>query len=173
MQRIDELFASQESKVTKREEVEKVISDAVFLISFYVGKTRFATPIDRVKEIVEEAAVTALPVANEVYSGVLNLRGNLIPILSAVRLLRSDSATSTTDNSSKKGKRFVVFETKDKEPFAIEATQVHKVECPESELRGLSEVFNEVIRIEETPTHLLNFFSPEAVKILAAGEVSL
>jgi chemotaxis signal transduction protein len=170
VQQLEGVFVEQETKLTSDEKVSKAVSDAVFLVSFYIRDTRFATRIDRVREVVEDAVVTPLPVSNDVYSGVINLRGNLIPVLAASRLVKSGSDHSLKDITEDRPRRFIVFETQQKDAFAVEATGVHKVECPESEVRDLGDKFSEVIRIDGTPTQLLNFCGADANKVLSAEE---
>lgn len=170
---LKDVFSNQDAKLTEAINTDKTASEAIFLISFFIGQTRFATFIDRVKEIVEDATVTPLPIPSEAYSGVLNLRGNLIPVLAPQRLLSSEASRIKLTSEENPLRRFVVFESKGKGAFAVEAVRVHKVECPESELKNLTDGFTEVIRIQGSPTHLLNFLGAEAAKILAsAGEMS-
>lgn len=168
---LKDVFSEQETKLTETKNSDQAASDAVFLISFYIGQTRFATLIDQVREIVEDATVTPLPIPNETYSGVLNLRGNLIPVLSPQRLLSAEASKIKLNSDESTQKRFVVFETKGKGAFAVEAAQVHKVECPQSEFKSITNGFSEVIRIQDSPTYLINFMEMEAEKILAAGDI--
>ena len=51
------------------------------LISFSVGKEEYGIPILEVQEIVRMPKITHLPQTQEFIKGIINLRGNLIPII--------------------------------------------------------------------------------------------
>lgn len=51
------------------------------VITFTLGGERFAIPIHRVQEIIRLVAVTRLPRLPELFEGVINLRGRVIPVV--------------------------------------------------------------------------------------------
>lgn len=56
--------------------------DLVFLLVFRIGAERFALPVDAVREITRVPPIIAkLPRGAEHFMGVMNLRGQIIPIL--------------------------------------------------------------------------------------------
>jgi purine-binding chemotaxis protein CheW len=50
-----------------------------------VGTHTYALPVDSVREVVESPAVTRLPTAPDVFSGIFNLRGEIVPLLDTAR----------------------------------------------------------------------------------------
>jgi purine-binding chemotaxis protein CheW len=50
-------------------------------LSFRCMKTALALPIDRVREIIEYGQVTSVPLMPGYVRGVLNLRGNVVPVI--------------------------------------------------------------------------------------------
>ncbi|MFK3771612.1 chemotaxis protein CheW [Pseudomonas sp. NPDC089406] len=50
-------------------------------LSFRVRQAGYALPIDLVREIIEYAEVTRVPMMPEYIHGVINLRGNVVPVL--------------------------------------------------------------------------------------------
>ena len=54
---------------------------AVQHLSFRVRQARYALPIELVREIIEYGQVTAVPMMPGFIHGVINLRGNVVPVL--------------------------------------------------------------------------------------------
>lgn len=50
-------------------------------LSFHSMQTAFAIPIDRVREIIEYGQITTVPLMPEYVKGVINLRGNVVPVI--------------------------------------------------------------------------------------------
>ncbi|MES2818494.1 MAG: chemotaxis protein CheW [Pseudomonadota bacterium] len=50
-------------------------------LSFRVRQARYALPIEGVREIIEYGAITAVPMMPPFIHGVINLRGNVVPVL--------------------------------------------------------------------------------------------
>ncbi|MBM3299840.1 MAG: purine-binding chemotaxis protein CheW [Deltaproteobacteria bacterium] len=65
-------------------EVEKVVQ----MISFTVGTERFGVEILDVQEIIMMSEITEIPNSPEFVEGVINLRGNIIPVLDLRKRLR-------------------------------------------------------------------------------------
>jgi len=64
-------------------DIERVASvQSVQLVVFTLGEEEYGVPIQYVKEIIRKPAVTHLPNAPRYILGVINLRGQIIPILS-------------------------------------------------------------------------------------------
>jgi chemotaxis signal transduction protein len=156
MKPLDDYFTLQDAARSDAE--AKVATESTFLLLFTLERTVFATPVDRVREIVDHPPLTPLPIADDTFVGVINLRGNLIPILSAARIAGGRLRPTTSG-------RFVIFETAEKEPFAIEVESVHKVVFDNVEVTRSSR-FEEVIRINGGPVHLLNFQGEEGARLL-------
>jgi len=66
------------------------------VLSFRVGDLRLAVPASDVAQVLRAPHVTRVPHAPASLSGVANLRGAVVPILSLARLLGQESAAATT-----------------------------------------------------------------------------
>lgn len=80
----------------------------VQMISFTIGSEQFAVEILMVQEIIMMSDITEIPSAPDFVEGVINLRGNIIPVLDLRKRLRL-RARGTTDRS-KPGTRILVVE---------------------------------------------------------------
>lgn len=69
------LFASERRMV--REEKEQLLQ----LVGFTIGKEQFGVDILMVQEIIRAAPITAVPNSPDFVEGVINLRGNIIPVI--------------------------------------------------------------------------------------------
>jgi purine-binding chemotaxis protein CheW len=68
----------------QRDEAE----DVVQMVGFVVANELFGVNILMVQEIIKEATITAIPDAPDFIVGVINLRGNIIPILDLHKRLK-------------------------------------------------------------------------------------
>jgi purine-binding chemotaxis protein CheW len=71
---------------TRDRETEK--ESLMQLVGFVLGKELFGVDILMVQEIIREAAITTIPDAPDFIEGVINLRGNIIPIIDLRKRLR-------------------------------------------------------------------------------------
>jgi len=55
--------------------------DSVQHLSFRVRQARYALPIELVREIIEYGQITTVPMMPSFIHGVINLRGNVVPVL--------------------------------------------------------------------------------------------
>jgi purine-binding chemotaxis protein CheW len=67
------------------------VAHSVQLVVFTLGEEEYGVPIQFVKEIIRKPAVTHLPNAPAYVLGVINLRGQIIPILSLRQRFRLNS----------------------------------------------------------------------------------
>lgn len=61
--------------------------ETVTMVGFYVSKDVFVVPIDSVLEVIHYTALHRLPKAPSFLPGVVNLRGNILPVINMVELL--------------------------------------------------------------------------------------
>jgi purine-binding chemotaxis protein CheW len=80
----------------------------VQMISFSVGSERFGVEILVVQEIIMMSNITEIPNSPEFVEGVINLRGNIIPVLDLRKRLRLRGYKST--EAHKPGTRILVVE---------------------------------------------------------------
>ena len=67
--------------VRKQEQISKVESDELQLVSFNIGTEEFGVDILKVQEINRMVEITKVPQAPTYVEGVINLRGKVIPIV--------------------------------------------------------------------------------------------
>jgi purine-binding chemotaxis protein CheW len=79
-------------KRTDQEEKEQLMQ----LVGFTIGKEQFGVNILMVQEIIRSAPITSVPNSPDFIEGVINLRGNIIPVIELrkrLNLFRKDSAS--------------------------------------------------------------------------------
>ena len=64
-------------KVTEQEEKEQLMQ----LVGFTIGNEQFGVDILMVQEIIRSAPITSVPNSPDFIEGVINLRGNIIPVI--------------------------------------------------------------------------------------------
>ena len=94
---------------TKRATPETV--EVVQLISFSIGSERFGVQILVIQEIIMMSAITEIPNSPDFVEGVINLRGNIIPVLDLRKRLRLRGGVRP--DSPKPGTRILVVEIED------------------------------------------------------------
>ena len=94
---------------TKRATPETV--EVVQLISFSIGSERFGVQILVIQEIIMMSSITEIPNAPDFVEGVINLRGNIIPVLDLRKRLRLRGAARP--EGVKPGTRILVVEIDD------------------------------------------------------------
>ncbi len=91
-------------------------TEAVQYLTFKLGNEIFATEVAKVREVLDFTAITAIPRTPEFMSGVINLRGSVVPVVD-MRLCLNMSRTERTTNTC-----IVVLEVQlDGEPVVIGA----------------------------------------------------
>ncbi|MEA3333571.1 MAG: chemotaxis protein CheW [Pseudomonadota bacterium] len=68
------------------------------LVGFVIGQELFGVDILMVQEIIREMPFTPIPNSPDFIEGVINLRGNIIPVIDLRRRLNTNSTKSTTGN---------------------------------------------------------------------------
>ncbi|MDU9047931.1 MAG: chemotaxis protein CheW [Candidatus Electrothrix sp. Rat3] len=79
-------------KRTDQEEKEQLMQ----LVGFTIGKEQFGVDILMVQEIIRSAPITSVPNSPDFIEGVINLRGNIIPVIELrkrLNLFHEDSAS--------------------------------------------------------------------------------
>jgi purine-binding chemotaxis protein CheW len=94
---------------TKRATPETV--EVVQLISFSIGSERFGVQILVIQEIIMMSAITEIPNSPDFVEGVINLRGNIIPVLDLRKRLRLRGGVRP--GGTKPGTRILVVEIED------------------------------------------------------------
>ncbi len=74
------------------------ITDTRQYLTFKLGDEIFATDVAKVREVLDFSAITKIPRTPEFMSGVINLRGNVVPVVD-LRLCFDMSRTEKTVNT--------------------------------------------------------------------------
>lgn len=69
---------------------ESTLPSSVQHLSFRVRQARYALPIELVREIMEYGQITTVPMMPSCIHGVINLRGNVVPVLDLAARLGSE-----------------------------------------------------------------------------------
>ncbi|MDJ0720005.1 MAG: chemotaxis protein CheW [Desulfobacterales bacterium] len=88
---MNEPYLNQE---TDQEEKEKLMQ----LVGFAIGREMFGVDILMVQEIIRETPITPIPNAPDFIEGVINLRGNIIPVIDLRRRLNLRNAEASDGN---------------------------------------------------------------------------
>lgn len=81
--------------------------EVVQLVTFEVNGQLFGIEVTKVQEVIRFDTITATPGSSEIIEGVIDLRGNIIPVID----LKNRFHIPTTPN--KKGKRIIITEVRD------------------------------------------------------------
>jgi purine-binding chemotaxis protein CheW len=82
----------------------------VQMISFSIGSERFGVPILVVQEIIMMSSITEIPNSPDFVEGVINLRGNIIPVIDLRKRLRLRGYAKEASATPKPGTRILVVE---------------------------------------------------------------
>jgi len=74
---------------------DKATTETAQYLTFGLGEEEFALEITKVREVMDYTAITKVPRMPEFLSGVINLRGNVVPVID-LRLKLGMSATERT-----------------------------------------------------------------------------
>ena len=69
------------------------------MIIFRIGREEFAIDIALTKEIVTMRPITPIPETEDYVLGVMNLRGNLVPVLDLRKRLRAGAESAARDEA--------------------------------------------------------------------------
>jgi len=86
--------------MNSRDQIKRATQEAeqpVQMISFAIGSERFGVEILVVQEIIMMSAITEIPNSPDFVEGVINLRGNIIPVLDLRKRLRMRGKERSTE----------------------------------------------------------------------------
>jgi len=142
-------------------------------LTFRVDSELFGTEIDKVQEIIEYGMITTIPISHESIRGVINLRGNVVPVVDLAKRIGKQSADANKrtciimvemkyeDESIELG--FVVDEINevlDIEPEKIAQAPAFGADIPTNFIQG-------ILKIGEGFTVLLDLDEVLSIKELA------
>jgi len=128
------------------------------IVEFQVGQNKFGINVIKVKEIIQPIAVTFIPHAHQHVEGIVQLRGEVLPVVSMNRVL----GIPVQDKSNQE--KFIVAEfNKQRVVFHVDnVTQIHRIswdqiEKPSDIYQGSSSHVIGVIKREEEMILLVDF----------------
>ena len=151
-------------------QTDENISNSIQVVSFTVGRESYGVHIEKVQEIIRMTEITHLPQTENYIKGIINLRGNIIPIID----MRMKFNMETRDYSELT--RVIVVNMNEK-LVGIVVDSVSKVlELPEKEIEdppdivhGLSKEYIDGIgKLKEAMIILLKID-----KVLTAQEIDM
>lgn len=96
-------------------------SNAFQVLTFYLGAEEYALPLVQAREILGMVPITPLPGAPAHVEGLINLRGEILPVFDLRRLFKLQSPAKASQQDC-----ILVAETEG-EPFGLKVDGVHQV----------------------------------------------
>lgn len=128
------------------------------LVEFGVGTNKFGINVIKVKEIIQPSDVTPVPHSHPHVEGIIELRGEILPVVNVARALNSEPMPQT------RASKFIVTEfNKQKMVFHVDSvTQIHRIswneiEKPSHMYQGLESHVTGVIKLNGDMILLLDF----------------
>lgn len=126
MQPLDQLVEEQKAKqLDANQKLESSMARAFFL-HFGLGDGQFIIPIEQVDEVLELNTITPFPSETPGYLGIVNLRGQVLPVISIAMLL-GDAEAEKKLISQNRSKRLIRIHLDDQRNFCVVAEFVKKV----------------------------------------------
>ncbi|TYR80325.1 chemotaxis protein CheV [Priestia megaterium] len=128
------------------------------IVEFGIGDIRFGINVIKVREIINPVSITAVPNAHDYIEGIIELRGEVLPIVDVAKALKL-SPSETPDKD-----KFIVTEfNKQKIVFHVHhVTQIHRIswkeiEKPSDLYQGLETQITGVVKMNGEMLLLLDF----------------
>lgn len=128
------------------------------IVEFEVGNNKFGINVIKVKEIIQPLPVTFIPHAHPHIEGIVQLRGEVLPVVDMLKVLGIPNASYSDQQ------KYIVAEfNKQKVVFHVDnVTQIHRIswnqiEKPSDMYQGSSNQVIGVIKIGESMILLLDF----------------
>lgn len=131
-----------------------------FFLHFNIGKSRFLIPLRDVQEVCDFTAPRPYPVHCRGYLGAINLRGNVVPVLSMAGYLETPLQEQGLLKNLDHQNRLILVRWDDNQRFCILATQIRKVSVAVAATSNTS-----VLSIDGFPVRLLE--KQEFTKLLS------
>ncbi len=132
--------------------------DEVQVVAFTMGEEEFACDIQVVSEVIKMLKVTPLPQSLEFIEGVINLRGEVIPVIDLRRRFRMEEAERTKES------RIIVVEVEgrmvglivDSVSEVIRLPEKQIQEAPDQLAKGRSDLISGVGKVDDRLLIILN-----------------
>ena len=131
------------------------------LVKFSVGANQYAIPIRLVREVVEVLPISPFPQECDGMSGIVNIRGHIVPVITLFSTFFSPHSTRLLD-------RMVVVELSDNRWFCFQASNVQKILVPLGQFEDAA-----IINVNGNPTQCLAHDSLESIACRVKEEKSI
>jgi len=126
-QQLDAVFKEQQDRLSHQDESTHNTEQQSFLL-FSVGISQFIIPIEEIKEVTEFIPLRPYPLPVPKHLGVVNIRGEVVPVISMAPFLSTDF-DETKFILSHQASRLIVLTGSDHEHFSILASSAKKINC--------------------------------------------
>lgn len=155
------------------------------LVTFTIGHNTFGINVMKVREIIHPAPVTVVPESHSAIEGVLQVRGEIIPVINLASALNIDSSVSKDESKfiiSELNQMKVVFRVD--EVHRIQRISWQQIEEPSALQMGLEDSTSGIVKLDDKIILMLDYekliisispssgFSEKDVEILGSRERS-
>lgn len=145
---LKDAFLAQKDILNSNNEEER--TEKEFILSFDVNNSKFGIRFDKIHEVVDFFKPTEYPISKLGHVGVINLRGNVIPIIDPF-----EQPLSEIDLDQCK---YVILETENKNLVGIVVSSAKKIEVEKQRIDDI--IDDDVISFNNQP---LRFMTTEAI----------
>ncbi|MFP3725850.1 chemotaxis protein [Priestia filamentosa] len=128
------------------------------IVTYRVGKNLFSINVMKVREIIHPSHVTEIPESHPAVEGVLQVRGEIIPVINLARALNIHSEDSTDESKfiiAELNQMKVVFRVD--EVDRIQRISWQQIEEPSSLSMGLEETTSGIVKLEDRIILMLDY----------------
>jgi purine-binding chemotaxis protein CheW len=156
----DQAFVQQLSNETDLNEEMHIGKD--FLLSFVINNSLYAICFEDIQEIVDYFPYTEYPLKLNDHMGIINLRGNILPIINPFRLSKNDIDPSHS--------KYIILKSSSGSLMGLVVGNIKKIEIDSSDI---SEVVEEkIISFDKKPLRFvrLNYLTKKYKEKLSETE---
>ncbi|GAB6471698.1 chemotaxis protein [Bacillus cereus] len=128
------------------------------IVTYTVGKNLFSINVMKVREIIHPSYVTPIPESHPAVEGVLQVRGEIIPVINLAKALGIPSTTAPEDSKfiiAELNQMKVVFRVD--EVHRIQRISWKQIEEPSSLSMGLEDTTSGIVKLDEKLILMLDY----------------
>ncbi|MDA1674491.1 MULTISPECIES: chemotaxis protein [Bacillus cereus group] len=128
------------------------------IVTYTVGKNLFSINVMKVREIIHPSYVTPIPESHPAVEGVLQVRGEIIPVINLAKALGIQSTTAPEDSKfiiAELNQMKVVFRVD--EVHRIQRISWKQIEEPSSLSMGLEDTTSGIVKLDEKLILMLDY----------------
>lgn len=134
-----------------------ILNATLAVVTFSLDEDRYAVPISQIKRIVRSVEITHLPASEENLLGVINLQGDIVPVIDLRALLNLIPEELKLEDSfiiAESGDRTVAFVAEDVNFVEVNTALLFQLETIISDPK--CKMIEKIIKDPDGPIHLLN-----------------